>query len=235
MAANGKKRTNEPTAGEVVREIHNRLAKRDANGESLVMVRRFELAMQNRFRGPEEDVRSRLSVHLAEIQRLNPPQKPWIDLGCGRGEWIEIASRAGANVMGVDRNEFAIEQCLNRNLHVVYSDALDYLRDLPDGSCAVLTAFHLIENCEFNYTLRLLREAVRVLASSGVFALETPNPGNHQVMSYQFWLDPMHLRPLPQELMEFTFEHLGLQVVRSSGLNPHSQYGPQDYSLVAVR
>jgi O-antigen chain-terminating methyltransferase len=223
-------------AGDVVREIHAKVKKQDdASGDPGPMVRRFEMALQMRFRGPEEDVKRKLAVHLAQIQHFNPPALPWIDLGCGRGEWLDIASAAGADVTGVDRNEFAIEQCVNRNLPVIQRDALDHLRGLADDSTAVLTAFHFFENCEFSYILALMRESARVLAPGGVFVLETPNPENQRVASYQFWLDPTHLRPLPQELMEFTFEHFGLRVAHLEGLNPNDQHVPQDYTVVAVR
>jgi len=199
------------------------------------MVRRFELALQTRFRGPEHDVRRKLSVHLAQISRLNPPSLPWVDLGCGRGEWLDLAAEAGAAVTGVDRNQFIIDQCRNRGLPVVHADALEYLKQMGDTTCAVLTAFQLLENCEFGYILELLREAARVLSARGLFVLETPNPANGQVAAYQFWLDPMHRRPLPWELMEFTCEHFGLRVAHHEELNPDQHHAHQDYTLVAVR
>jgi O-antigen chain-terminating methyltransferase len=233
MPAKGKSRSRTPAASEVVLDIHQKLVQEDAANQDL-MVRRFEMALQNRFRGPEQDVRRKLSIHLAAISRFNPPALPWIDLGCGRGEWLDLVSGAGAHVTGIDRNQFAIELCRNRGLPVVESDAVQHLRTLGDGSCAVLTAFHVLENCEFPYILASLREAARVLAAGGLFVLETPNPENPRVAGVQFWLDPMHLRPLPRELMEFTCEHFGLRVAHGEGLNLE-QHGPADYTLVAIR
>ena len=224
-----------PAAGEVVREIHTQLMEKEAAGDFDSMLPRFELALQARFRGAEEDVRRKLQVHVPRIRRLNPPPLTWVDLGCGRGEWLDIASGTGADIIGVDRNEFMIERCLNRNLSVVRSDALAYLQQRGDSSCAVLTAFHLLENCEFPYILGLMREAARVLSSGGVFVMETPNAANQKVAGYQFWLDPMHLRPMPRELMEFAIEYFGLRVEHFEGLNPHQQHGSEDYTILAVR
>ena len=235
MAAKGKRRMKAPAAAAVVRELQKELKDQDAAAGTSAMVQRFELAMQNRFRGSEDDVRRKLLVHLATIQRLGPPQLPWIDLGCGRGEWIAIAAEAGAQITGIDRNQFAVEQCFARHLPVVHGDALGYLQSLADGTCAVVTAFHVLENWEFARTLETLREAARVLAPGGVFVLETPNPANPRVSGYQFWLDPLHLRLLPWELIAFTLEHFGLRVAHLEEINPDHQYGPEDYSIAAAR
>jgi hypothetical protein len=78
MTTKGKKRAKLPTAGKVVGEIHAQLIQEDAAVLDS-MVRRFELALQTNFRGPEHDVRRKLSVHLAQISRLNPPPLPWVD------------------------------------------------------------------------------------------------------------------------------------------------------------
>jgi O-antigen chain-terminating methyltransferase len=234
MATKRKTRAKSSTAGQVVQEIHQQLVREDA-AQLEPMLRRFELASQNRFRGSEDVVRRKLSDHLTQIVRFSPPRLSWVDLGCGRGEWLDVISAAGISIIGVDRNNFMIELCRNRGLPVVDSDALDYVRQLNDGSCAVVTAFHLLENCEFSYVLALLREAARVLSSGGLFVIETPNPENHRVAQYSFWLDPMHRRLLPRELMEFTCEHFGLRVAHSEGLNEDQEHGPQDYTIIAIR
>src|SRR5215472_139559 len=113
MATKGKTRAKSSTAGQVVQEIHQQLVREDA-AQLEPMLRRFELASQHRFRGPEDVVRGKLSDHLTKIVRFSPPRLSWVDLGCGRGEWLDVISAAGISIIGVDRNNFMIELCRNR-------------------------------------------------------------------------------------------------------------------------
>ncbi len=216
----------------------------------------FYFALQDRFRGPEEDIRKKLGVYLDVLAGLDPRvrRERLVDLGSGRGEWLEMAAAAGYDAVGVDASPLAVAFCRDRDLEVQQKDALSFLKEQPNESIGIVTCFHVLEHCPFEQILMLAKEVVRTLVSGGVFVVETPHPGNLSMAARDFWLDPSHLRPLPPELTEFVLEHFGLRVLRRMELNPHPQelhlpfqelgfmkrldgelHGPQDYGLIAQR
>jgi SAM-dependent methyltransferase len=172
----------------------------------------FYSEFESRHRGSRELILDRLSAAylpfvrpLSELQ--SPPQS--VDLGCGRGEWLEIASAEGFDARGVDLDEGMLQSCFDRGLQAHRRDALEELRGLPDESVALVTAFHLVEHLPFPMVRELTSEAQRVLVPGGLLVYETPNPENVSVGATSFYMDPTHDRPLPSELLDFAVENAG--------------------------
>jgi len=162
------------------------------------MYRSFE----NRFRGPKEEVKGKLKVYIPILNTLKG--KKALDLGCGRGEFLELLNEYGIEGVGVD-----IETSMTDSENVVISDALEFLRKQKDKSFSLITAFHMIEHVDIDYLLLLIKEAKRVLDDEGFLIFETPNPENLRVASEYFYLDPTHKRPVPKELLRFLLEYEG--------------------------
>ena len=115
-----------------------------------------------------------------------------LDIGCGRGEWLELLKKERIQARGVDRNRVFVEQCRRIDLEVEEQDALAYLGSVPDRSLSVITSFHLVEHLGFEELIRLLDEMIRALKPGGLLILETPDPENFMVGSYSFYADPTH-------------------------------------------
>jgi SAM-dependent methyltransferase len=169
----------------------------------------FYRAFEDRYRGSRTMIRSRLTVYLPFVQPLVQPNAVAIDLGCGRGEWLELLGEAGFAAEGVDLDEGMLAACRERGLKVMNGDALAALRARPEASVAVVSAFHLVEHISFDQVQILITEALRVLQPGGLLVLETPNPENLVVGASSFYDDPSHLRPLPPKLLAFAVEHSG--------------------------
>ena len=178
----------------------------------------FYPALELQFRGTQQEIRDRLQAYRRWVDDL--PAGPVGDMGCGRGEWLELLGEWGRTAVGVDLNALNVEQNRARGLDVVCADVVAWLQDQPDGSFAALTSFHLVEHLPFGVLLRLADQARRVLVPGGRLILETPNPENLSVATQGFWLDPTHQRPLPPMLLEFVTAHAGLPVEATLRLNP---------------
>lgn len=204
-------------------------------------------ALEDRFRGSREEIRERFREYLPYLETVRDGLV--IDLGSGRGEWLELMSEAGIAARGVEQNRISVEQCRARGFNVVDEDVLVYLRSLPDASLAAVTGFHIIEHFTIEALLTLLDEVVRVLRPGGLALFETPNPENVIVGSNFFYLDPTHHHPLPSELTHFLLETRGLERVEVLNLHPWDAgrvagegelaerfngffFGPMDYAIL---
>jgi O-antigen chain-terminating methyltransferase len=212
----------------------------------------FYHRLENKYRGSLADIRKKLSIHLPDVEAafLRTGEKPVLDLGCGRGEWLELLRGLGIPVLGVDTNAYQIEEVLAAGYNVRLADAVETLRDAEPSSYAAVTAFHLIEHLPFETVLWVAREAMRVLAPGGILLFETPNVRNVLVGATSFHNDPTHLRPLTDPVLQVIFETCGYEEIDIRFLNPHERlnefrrrqyfddelaylmFGPQDVAVV---
>lgn len=209
-----------------------------AAGEPLpVRLDAFYLAFEDRFRGPRDEIRTRVAAYLPTIRDAGAgtPERPIVDLGCGRGEWLELLVAEGLTARGADTNVATVAESRARGLDVAEADAITHLRSLPDGSCGAVTAFHLVEHLAFAAVVALVDEIVRVLQPGGIMILETPNPTNLVVGAASFYIDPTHGRPLHPETMRFLAGARGLERVDVRFLHPAEGALPDDGSPVVAR
>lgn len=175
------------------------------------MSERFYRAFEDKFRGSRELVQSRLLVYrpFLEILKSIDREACAIDLGCGRGEWLELLRDCGFQARGIDLDEGMLSVSRHLGLQVTCGDALSTLRDLPDDSQLLVSGFHIAEHLLFTELQELVEQAHRVLKPGGVLILETPNPENFSVATVNFYLDPTHQRPIPPQLLSFLPEYYG--------------------------
>jgi SAM-dependent methyltransferase len=176
----------------------------------------FYRAFEEEFRGSRELIKSRLCFYLPFIEPLKQTQPcpKAVDLGCGRGEWLEILGEHGFSALGVDRDDGMLAACRERGLASEKDDAIECLKRLPDASLAIVSGFHIAEHLPFSDLRRLVQEAARVLNPGGLLILETPNPENLRVASTSFYLDPTHERPLPPDLLKFLAQYYGFARIK---------------------
>ena len=177
----------------------------------------FYYQFENRYRGSRELIKSRLKVYLPFVTPVFNVLRSAtaVDLGCGRGEWLELVGELGAKALGVDIDHNMLEACAEINLNAVNADAVTYLRDVESESLCVVSAFHFVEHISFQDLKDLISEAERVLKPGGLLILETPNPDNLVVGSHLFYSDPTHIAPIPNTLLSFTVEFAGFKTVKA--------------------
>ena len=173
----------------------------------------FYRQFEDRHRGDRSLIKGRLKVYLDFILPLRGLQETFkaLDLGCGRGEWLELLQDQGIDAIGIDLDPGMLSACKERGLNAQEGDALAALKALSSGSISLVTAFHVAEHLPFDDLLTLVTEAHRVLTPGGLLILETPNPENLVVAAHNFYVDPTHQRPLPPVLLDFTTEYAGFE------------------------
>ena len=173
----------------------------------------FYRAFEDCHRGSRELIRERQHIYVPFIKPLKAiyPERKALDLGCGRGEWLEILVKYGFLPLGVDLDSGMLEACHELGLPVQLGDALSILKSLPDESQTVVSGFHIAEHLPFEDLKVLVAEALRVLKPAGLLILETPNAENLVVGAQNFYLDPTHERPIPHLLLGFLTEYSGFK------------------------
>lgn len=169
----------------------------------------FYAAFSERFRGPYAVIKERLRVHARTVREAGEPLGRLLDLGVGRGEWMELAAEAGWQCTGIDTNPTIVAGTRARGFDVIQVDALEYIRGLGAASIGVVTAFHIIEHLPPEAQLQLFLDAFRILKPGGLLLVEWPNAEHPRVAEYDFWVDPTHRTLLPHELVSFMAEHVG--------------------------
>jgi SAM-dependent methyltransferase len=180
---------------------------------------------EDRFRGTREDIKERQRKYLPYLAETitATDRDPMLDLGCGRGEWLDLLKENGYLAQGVDTNRFMIESCRQRDLEVVEADVIEFLRQQKSETVGAVTSFHLIEHLSFESLISLLDECLRVLRPGGIIILESPNPENIQVGACNFYVDPTHRRPIPPVTAAFLVEIRGF--VQAEILRMHPSDG----------
>ncbi|HSE19972.1 MAG TPA: methyltransferase domain-containing protein [Pyrinomonadaceae bacterium] len=209
----------------------------------------FYFSLEDVLRGTRDEIKEQVKVYLPVLQQAGIKANI-LDVGCGRGEWLQVLRDEGFEARGIDTNRILVQQCKEMSLDVIEAEALTYLRSLTDGSLNAVTGFHFAEHLPIETLVRFLDETGRVLKPGGLLILETPNPENLVVGSCNFYLDPTHNNPIPIPTMKLLLEARGFrceEVLKLHAINTpkievndlltshvnHYLYGPMNYAVVA--
>ena len=174
--------------------------------------------LERRFRGTEAEISERLSDYLPYLR--NRVGGPILDLGCGRGELLELLRAEGIPARGVDGSASMVAHCREGGLDVSRGDLFATLAAAEERSLSAVVSFHVVEHLAPDLIDRLVRLAWRALHPGGVLILETPNPLSLVVAARNFWLDPTHLRPVHPDALRLSFELAGFDPVERLDLRP---------------
>jgi SAM-dependent methyltransferase len=202
--------------------------------EDLVITKSFSdfyVSFQNRYRGSEEEIRERQRARARYFSRCQRV----LDIGCGRGEFLEVLREHSIPGEGIDLNPGSVDVSRAKGLTVHQADAIAYLNAESGESFDGIHMSHLLEHVAFPTAIRLLEESVDHLKPGGVLAVETPNP--HCAAALQaFFLDPTHVRPLFPEALAVLLESLNMEHVEVHFLSPtetgngNVERHPQDFA-----
>jgi SAM-dependent methyltransferase len=198
-----------------------------AASESSENLKSTYAAFEDTFRGSFELIKDRAREYLGDVLAVEHSGTV-LDVGCGRGEWLEVLKEAGIEAYGVDLEEEFVMRCVDRGLDARREDALRHLSVLAEQSLAAVTAFHLVEHLPTGMIVELIDLSARALPPGGLLIIETPNPENLVVGSSTFYIDPSHLRPLNPYFLEFLVASRGFVEVDLRFKHPAPALRPPD-------
>lgn len=170
---------------------------------------------ENKFRGSESSIKTRQRAYVKYFKS----KKNVLDVGCGRGEFLELLKENGIQAKGVDVNENMVKYCKKKDLDVEKIDAIDYLSSLENCSLEGIFASQVIEHLKPKYVVKLIRLAHKKLKPNCYIIIETINPTSFISLS-NFNLDPSHTIPIHPYLMKFILTSVGFKQVKVQFLSP---------------
>jgi 2-polyprenyl-3-methyl-5-hydroxy-6-metoxy-1,4-benzoquinol methylase len=170
-----------------------------------------------RFRGSEDKIRERQKCYVA---RFSGASGEVLDIGCGRGEFLEAAQAARLAARGVDQSHESVALCRSKGLDVEHGDMFSYLDSLADGSLGGAYCAQVIEHLPPAAVPHLVKLLSQKLRLGALLAIETPNPECLAIFATHFYLDPTHNRPVPAPLLRFYLESAGFGSVEIERLAP---------------
>ncbi len=220
----------------------------------------YELdAFNAHFRGGADDITTRYD----DLARRFVGCDPVLDIGFGRGEFLELLGGLGVDARGIESDERLVEWAQSRGLQADVGRAVEYLSTLEYGSLGGLVMIQVIEHLSPQNVIDVVRLAGEVVRPGGRVIIETVNPTSLYTYAHALWVDPDHVRPVHPSYLGFLFGEAGFERVErvdrspvpaeetlemlpgdddvSKRLNANFEringllFGPQDYAIVATR
>jgi SAM-dependent methyltransferase len=164
---------------------------------------------EDQFRGSPDEIRAGLSQYLPLFEGTSDV----LDVGCGRGEFLQLLRERGVRARGIDLNDAMVDVCRAQGLEATTADALAYLRAQPNGSLGGLFAAQVVEHLEPAYLTHLLDAAFDALRPGGIIVLETINPACWFAFFESYIRDITHVRPLHPDTLRFLLVATGFQQI----------------------
>ena len=205
------------------------------------------LKFAEKFRGSEESIRQRQQMYAARFRG----HAPVLDIGCGRGEMLEVFRQAGIEARGIDRHDDSVALCRSQGLEAENADLFEHLNVLADCSLGGAVCCQVVEHLPPQRLPEMVRLLHDKLRGGALLAIETPNPECLAIFATHFYIDPTHRHPIPPALLCFYLEEAGFGRIEVERLNPALEsmpslaelpeafckdfFGSLDYTVFATR
>ena len=123
-----------------------------------------------------------------------------LDVGCGGGSFLSVVKAMGANIQGIEPNEYAYKACIEAGLPVFNGMLNDYIaKPNNNKKFDVITSNHVVEH--HPDPKQLIKEMIKLLKLDGRIWFCVPNFGCSWAGSLTRKWYPIHL---PYHLHHFT-------------------------------
>lgn len=241
---------------ERVRVLEEEVQRMNASPYEAINYSKFE----QYFRGKKEEISINQSAYIPYFDG----KKKVLELGCGRGEFLQLLKDNGIPAKGIDLYDDFVKECISEGLDVQQGDGIEYLKQISDNSVDGIFAAQLIEHLSVTQLTELCHNAYRKLQEGGIIVLETPNPTCLSMYTNAFYIDPSHVKPVHPKFLEYILREAGFEKIEvvytesskvgyrlplldmkeaenlndfNNGINLLSDmiFGSQDYAIIATK
>ena len=126
-----------------------------------------------------------------------------LDIGSGRGIFLELLKEKGIKGYGIDTNDDLISYCKRKDLNVQKDDVITHLKKLNNKSLDGIFISHIIEHLKHEDIIYMLKLCYEKMQYSSYIVIATPNILNMTVSSNTFYTDPTHITHVHPEFIKF--------------------------------
>ncbi|MFQ5353912.1 MAG: class I SAM-dependent methyltransferase, partial [Thermodesulfobacteriota bacterium] len=101
---------------------------------------------ESAFRPSEEIIKERQRRYIEFFKGKDPV----VDIGCGRGEFLDLLKEEQIEAIGVDVNKEMLERCRKKGCKVVNSDFMEHMASMPDVSAGGIFSAQFVEHIPFD-------------------------------------------------------------------------------------
>ncbi|AKB19735.1 MULTISPECIES: bifunctional 2-polyprenyl-6-hydroxyphenol methylase/3-demethylubiquinol 3-O-methyltransferase UbiG [unclassified Methanosarcina] len=174
---------------------------------------------EEQFRGSREDIKQRQSNFINYFIGCSNV----LDIGCGRGEFLELSKEHGIGAKGVDIDDSMVDYCFSKGFNVVKDEAILYLEKLDDKSLDGIFIDQVVEHLEPDYLIKLLKLCFQKLKYGYYIFVETVNPLS-LVSFANFYIDMTHKKPIHPYTLKFLLEATGFRDLETKFFSPVPDY-----------
>ena len=179
---------------------------------------------EDRFRGSRNDTKAKQLKFVKYFEGC----KNVLDIGCGRGEFLELLKDNGISGHGIDIDEDMVRYCRSRDLNVEKLDAVSYLNQLEDKSLDGIFIDQVVEHLDPDYLIKMIDLCYKKMLFGAYIIMETVNPLSLLSLA-NFYMDMSHKRPVHPETLKFLMSAAGFRETVAQFYEPAVEDGRLRY------
>lgn len=164
---------------------------------------------ENEFRGSRNSIKRGQQEYIKFFKE----KEKIIDVGCGRGEFLELLQESNISCIGVDLYGEFVDYCNYKGLNAVQGDGIEYIKTLENNSLGGIFASQVVEHLQTEQLIMLCRESYNKLKRGCYLAIETPNPTSLSIYTNAFYMDPSHVKPVHPKTLEYLLKEAGFKEI----------------------
>jgi SAM-dependent methyltransferase len=164
------------------------------------------ISFEERFRGSRERIKTQQLHFLQYFMNCSRV----LDIGCGRGEFLEILKEHDIGSFGIDIDEDMVAFCRSHHLDVTQADALSFLEKMEDESLDGIFIDQVVEHLDPGYLVKMIALCYRKLTFGSYIVIETINSLS-LVSFFNFYLDITHNKPIHPFTLKFLVGSVGFK------------------------
>lgn len=170
----------------------------------------------NRFRSPPDTVK----LHQMGFVKYFEGCRNVLDIGCGRGEFLELLEAHNIGCHGVDIDREMADHCRSEGLNVEQADAITHLTSINDGSLDGIFTDDTVEHLDVRYMMDMLDLSYQKLADGRYMVIKTVNPLSWVTFSHIYFLDVIHKKAIHPATMQYFLEISGFKDIGIEFVTP---------------
>jgi len=176
---------------------------------------------EDQFRGSEHLVAERQKLYLSYLNK----DLETLDIGCGRGEFLQLLSQNGFRARGIDMDGRMVARCKQKGLEAEMADAVSYIQQ-HNGKLGNIFLSQIVEHMDYKDIYTLVKSCWEKMEPEATILIETINPGSFYAQSTTYVLDPTHVNLVSPETLSYTFQKVGfgnLRIIYKSPVPPEQR------------